>query len=86
MIYSGYLVPISAFVEYAIQQIEGEGSIVFNENGFFNYGTTYGVNELIGKTFEERVNMGKIVYNNTTITQINVAIGQILNYMGAFNF
>ena len=27
-----------------------------------------------------------IVYNNTTITQINVAIGQILNYMGAFNF
>lgn len=86
MIYSGYLVPISAFVEYAIQQIESEGSIVFNENGFFNYGTTYGVNELIGKTFEERVNMGKIVYNNTIITQINVAIGQILNYMGAFNF
>lgn len=86
MIYSGYLIPISAFVEYAIQQIEGEGSIVFNKDGFFNYGTTYGINELIGRAFEERVNMGKVVYSSTTINQINVAIGQILNYMGAFNF
>lgn len=84
MIYSGYLIPISAFGEYAIEQIEKEGSIVFNEGGFFQYGLKYEVNEIKGKTFEERIEMGVNVYESTKITQINVAIGKVLDYMNAF--
>ena len=85
MIYSGYLIPISAFVKFAIKQIKEDRSLFVDDiKSILEYKTTYLVEQIRGKSFEERIQMGTQVYENTKITELKVAIGKILDFIGYF--
>ena len=82
MIYSGTLVPISAFIENAIYAIEGDSTLISSsKEGMFSYGLRIPVEQIKGKEFDDRIAYGKAVYEAAKVTQIQVAIGKIVDYI-----
>lgn len=86
MIYSNYLIPMSAFIEYTLKAFDNNSHIFAPPSqGVLSYGTTFSVDQIIGKSFEERISMGRSVYNSAKITELDIVVGKILDYMGAFS-
>lgn len=81
MIYSGTLIPISAFIEMAIKKIEENDTLILSDAELIEYGLKYSLDEIQKQDFAGRIKMGRAIYHNAKVTQIQIAIGQIVNYI-----